>query len=209
MPHNPVRHAAVRGRQCPLVCLLSDASLCCFKQNHYQHVRLVILKIHLKTYELTVSLCRALIPHYIWLPCHHSYSAVYSGAETNVLGIIYFSIYYHIFPKLSFSCRCVTGSTLSWPWTLQCCCVTLVCLCFRTWWRQLPATMWGWCYPLSCLLQTERCSRTCCPRWQISGFRSVCCRICNSTAHVLTLPGEQKRKGPIYIYTPFIFMLFF
>lgn len=66
MPHNPVRHVAVRGRQCPLVCLLSDASLCCIKQNRYQHVRLVILKLlYLETYNLTISLCRALIPHYI------------------------------------------------------------------------------------------------------------------------------------------------
>ena len=81
--------------------------------------------------------------------------------------------YIYLFLLLSLPCRCATGCTHSWPWTLQCCCVTLGCLCFRTWWHQLPVITSGWCCPLSCPLQTDSCSRTCCPRWQSSGFRSV------------------------------------
>lgn len=92
-----------------------------------------------------------------------------------------FHLLHSLFSLLSFdSGRCVTGCTLSWPWTLQCCSVTLVCLCFRTWWHQLQGIMWEWFCPLSSLLQTEDCFRTCCPRWQIWGFRSVCFTVVRS-----------------------------
>lgn len=92
-----------------------------------------------------------------------------------------FHLLHSLFSSLSFDPgRCVTGCTLSWPWTLQCYSVTLVCLCFRTWWHQLQGIMWEWFCPLSSLLQTEDCFRTCCPRWQIWGFRSVCFTVVRS-----------------------------
>lgn len=98
--------------------------------------------------------------------------------------------------------RCATGSTPSWPWTLQYCCVTLACLCFRTWWRRLRAIMWEWCCPLSCLLQTERCSRTCCPRWLISGFRSALLWFRSATArHMLEHSlGNTVQMVPLYVH---------
>lgn len=158
MPCNPVRHAAVRGRQCPRVCLPSNCVA--LIRITIRHVRLVISRLCLKT-TLARSLCRAPFPSYIWLPCkfNHHCTLLYIRAhcseinwkfwaDTHHHNIIHLAFYYHIFVAFFISPnflllpgRCVTGCTLLWPWTLQCCCVTLVCLCFRTWWRQHQAIM--------------------------------------------------------------------
>lgn len=62
--------------------------------------------------------------------------------------------------------RCVTGSTPSWPRTLQSCCVTQESTCSLIWWLPLKATTWVWCCPLNCPHQSGTSSRTSCPNWQ-------------------------------------------
>lgn len=169
------------------VCLHLGASLCCNKRCPYQHRRLIFQKLNLEMWTEAKYLWSSIIFVFFSSVAMHINLAItvnknpyeltldkmdwqrHQNGQPSVGPILQSS---HI-SALTVSCRCVTGSTPSWPRTLRCCSVTTACLCSRTWWLQHRAITSGWCCPLSCLPQTERSSGICCPRWLISGSRSV------------------------------------